>query len=667
MTNVEYYEDALQRYGIDYYLVGGRAFYSQQEIYDLLNLLRTLHSDCDEVSLVGALRSPMFGLYDETLFWLARDDGGRPLGGGLSAGLFGASLHREIKGEQRQRAEFAAATIRELRELKDRLSVADLIQESLRRTCYDAVLLAEFLGERKLANLEKLIDQARSFDRAGVFTLADFITQLSEFVARQPDEAMAATQPESTNVVRLMSIHQSKGLEFPVVIVPDVARPRRFMPPPIAFSPELGPAFKEETAVTGYDLLMAIENEEDRREHSRLFYVAATRAADYLIFSAGVDAPGDVRGPWMELLASRFDVGSGVPCSSSAAACPLARATQTRPAIDAKPKDFRSHPDLMKMIEKADDLAAKGQGGRPRYMEPVARDASARRQYSFSRLSGMLHAKNGDATVGSFEGDNSAEPIDARGLGTLVHAVLEELDLSRPEDVEECVRRLAEQHLPASEQLEEPIAMVGRFLASERAKKMRAATAVHRELEFLLAWPPGDKAVKRLSKNNFGVVLQPPSPPAPLPQADEGSNAWTTALPQADEGSNAWATALQQAGEGSNAWATAKERPDAAPTFDAGAGQRYLQGFIDCLYCGADGGWRVVDYKTNHVAASGVAAVAKQYEMQMLVYALAAETILKKPPVELTLYFLRPGEEYSFAWDAEARRRVVELVSRALP
>ena len=72
LTNVEYYEEALRRYGIDYYLVGGRAFYAQQEIYDLLNLLRTLDSPCDVVSLAGVLRSPMFGLSDETLFWILR-------------------------------------------------------------------------------------------------------------------------------------------------------------------------------------------------------------------------------------------------------------------------------------------------------------------------------------------------------------------------------------------------------------------------------------------------------------------------------------------------------------------------------------------------------------------------------------------------------------------
>jgi ATP-dependent exoDNAse (exonuclease V) beta subunit len=191
------------------------------------------------------------------------------------------------------------------------------------------------------------------------------------------------------------------------------------------------------------------------------------------------------------------------------------------------------------------------------------------------------------------EGNVPTEPpIDARGLGTLVHAALEEIDFSRPEDVRERVRRLAAQHLPDSERrLDEPTEMIERFLASPRAKRMAASKELHRELEFLLAWPPGEK------------------------------------LP----------------------------------------GGRYLEGFIDCLYRDSDGGWRLIDYKTNQATAETLAARSAPYEMQMLVYALAAETILKTPPVELTLCFLRPGLEYHFAWDAAARRRVVELVDGAMP
>src|SRR5205823_8151662 len=87
----------------------------------------------------------------------------------------------------------------------------------------DAAMQFEHLGDRKLANLWKLLDLARTFDRSGLFGLAEFIARLGELVQSQPREEHAATQPENADVVRLMTIHQAKGLEFPVVIIPDLA------------------------------------------------------------------------------------------------------------------------------------------------------------------------------------------------------------------------------------------------------------------------------------------------------------------------------------------------------------------------------------------------------------------------------------------------------------
>src|SRR2546430_3381502 len=72
MSNVHLYEAALREQGLDYYLVGGRAFFAQQEIYDLLNLLRALENPQDAVSLAGTLRSPFCCLSDEALFVLTR-------------------------------------------------------------------------------------------------------------------------------------------------------------------------------------------------------------------------------------------------------------------------------------------------------------------------------------------------------------------------------------------------------------------------------------------------------------------------------------------------------------------------------------------------------------------------------------------------------------------
>ncbi len=105
LTDVAYYEEALRRYGIDYYLVGGHAFYAQQEVFDLMNLLRTLESPGDEVSLLGVLRSPFFNLLDETIFWLAKHPQG------LAAGLFSETLPRQLGKKQRQQTVFAAKTL----------------------------------------------------------------------------------------------------------------------------------------------------------------------------------------------------------------------------------------------------------------------------------------------------------------------------------------------------------------------------------------------------------------------------------------------------------------------------------------------------------------------------------------------------------------------------
>ncbi len=146
--------------------------------------------------------------------------------------------------------------------------------------------------------------------------------------------------------------------------------------------------------------------------------------------------------------------------------------------------------------------------------------------------------------------------MDPLGLGTLVHAVLAEIDLARPDELPALVQRHALRHLAdAAGGLDEPIEMIGRFLASPRGAALAAAAEMHRELEFLLAWPTGGDP----------------------------------------------------------------------------AGQ-CLQGFIDCLYRDAAGGWHVIDYKTNRVAAGQLAAAAADYEMQMLVYGMAVERILGRAP-----------------------------------
>ena len=314
MSNVQIVEAALREQNIDYYLVGGRAFFAQQEIYDLLNLLRALENPQDAVSLAGVLRSPFCCVSDEALFVL-----GRPREG-LWAGLSSGTSDADLPPDQREPVARARRNLVRWRGLKDRLPIARLLGAVFADSGYDAATQFETLGDRKLANLWKLQDLARTFDRSGLFGLAEFIARLGDLVRTQPREEQAATLPESADVVRLMTIHQAKGLEFPVVIVPDLAATGHGGGQPaaqwdrgmgcVARPPEEdgAPVFPD----FAWKMLQAQSDLEEWQESLRTLYVACTRARDYLILSSSLPDPYQPAGPWMQTLAERFDLETGL-------------------------------------------------------------------------------------------------------------------------------------------------------------------------------------------------------------------------------------------------------------------------------------------------------------------------------------------------------------------
>ncbi len=313
MSNVHLYETALRRHGLDYYLVGGRAFFAQQEVYDLLNVLRALENPHDAVSLAGTLRSPFCCLSDEALFFLTRHPDG------IWAGLHDEGTLSRLPRDQRAPVNRAAQLLDRWRGLKDRLPIAPLLGELFADSGYDAATQFEFLGDRKLANLWKLQELARGFDRSGLFGLAEFIQRLGDLVRLQPREEQAATQPENADVVRLMSIHQAKGLEFPVVFVPDFGFASGGAPRPVArWDARLGclvrpPADEEEPPFSdyGWKLGQTFEEVESWHEELRTLYVACTRAQDYLVLSAALKQPFAPTSAWALALAERFDLQTG--------------------------------------------------------------------------------------------------------------------------------------------------------------------------------------------------------------------------------------------------------------------------------------------------------------------------------------------------------------------
>lgn len=642
LSEVQIYEEALRRYEIPYYLVGGHAFYAQQEIYDLVNLLRAIQSPLDTVALVGVLRSPFFNLHDETLYWLAQHPEG------LWDGLCADPLPKELEPTQRHRVRFAAATLQTLRAAKDRLAVADLIQQALHQTGYDAALLAEFLGERKLANLHKLIDQARRLDQTGLFTLSDFILQLTEFVARQPQEPLAATFPESSEVVRLMSIHQAKGLEFPIVIVADLDRSRRSSREKIAFSPEFGPMLKPpdfDQGITVLDIYHHHQQKADEEELIRLFYVATTRAADYLILSSGRGTRFPQH-PWTILLEERFDLETGQlkVCLPEGYPAPQIRVTQTEPEFTGAIGSGQTRRYLEDLLQKTDQMVQESEGRVPPWLAPVPPDLKSPRRYSFSRLTGQLHPRtlvwDSPQTPEEHSQERSLARAEGLRLGILVHAVLAQIDYRDPQNLPDLVSRLAFRHLselPAEDSSriqKEVTEMLKGFLGSDRARQIATAQQVFREVEFLLSWPPErpqsvlGKEAKSPSVCKRGVekeVFEQIGPHPNLLTEGEGSS-------------------------GSSQIMTAS----------------YLQGFLDCLYQDAEGKWYVVDFKSHDVANRDLCQWSAQYELQMLLYGLAFQEIFGESPAELAVYFLQPGKEILFPWTDASRQWVIEEINRAI-
>ncbi|MBI1901985.1 MAG: UvrD-helicase domain-containing protein [Planctomycetia bacterium] len=606
LSDVDLYEKALQEWGIDYYLVGGHAFYAQQEIFDLLNLLRAVACPDDPVSLAGALRSPLLGLSDEALFLLSRHKDG------LCGGLF-AGPPKELDAIDRPRVVLAAKAIARLRARKDRVPIAALVEEALRATGYDALLLAEFLGERKLANLHKLIDQARQFDASAVFSLDDFLTQLAQFVAVQPKEPLAATQAESDDVVRLMTIHQAKGLEFPIVIVPDLGRQSRAdLGARAVFDPQLGPLVRPPgmESMTGYDIRRQLEEAEDEEELVRLFYVATTRAADYLILSSGVGELGKARELWMDVLARRFNLATGAVLGKlpEGYSLPQVRVTTDEPPAPSAPSHHRRR-NAAEVAADAREAIVSQVADRPRSVDPLAVDAAARREFSFSRLRGTLHPVGPGPTDGEpaerAEMRAISQPLPddktAIDLGVLVHEALEGIDLKRDYTANTIRAAVDERAIELSVDpalCSDAADLVWRFVQSPRMGQLRKARRVYRELEFLLAWPPsmGEKGARD-----------------------------------------------RVAGE-----------------------RRFIRGYIDCLYEDAAGRWHLLDFKTNRATPQTAAAVAAAYDVQMIVYGMAVERVLRAPPAELVLCFLRPGVEHAFRLDERSRNDVVRRVNEAL-
>lgn len=213
----DHIENALRARRIPHTIVGGKGFHDLSETKDLFALLRLIENPFDDISMTRVLQSPIVGLSDAALYALRRPDAksveclydslqksGRPL--------------EDVDPHVRARAEMCVEAIGELSRERWSLTIGETVSEMLARTNYIKYLTCiEGARGPRFSNVSRFYKNAALFEeRNPGAALADFITYMETTMAGDSGSS-AAAQPE--DAVRVMTVHQAKGLEFPVVFV----------------------------------------------------------------------------------------------------------------------------------------------------------------------------------------------------------------------------------------------------------------------------------------------------------------------------------------------------------------------------------------------------------------------------------------------------------------
>ncbi|HEX3037943.1 MAG TPA: helicase-exonuclease AddAB subunit AddA [Oscillospiraceae bacterium] len=273
------YAKELQQNAIPAWADTTGGFFATTEIAVMLSLLRVIDNPIQDIPLLAVLMSPIYGFTADDMADI------RLKGKGLS--LYLAVL---AYAEENEHAKSFLNEIEQYRILAATMPSDSLINSLYQKTGYLNMVQTMQNGELRLANLRLLLEYAKKYESSGYNGLSGFIRFIDRLQKQQSDLAPASTISESANVVRVMSIHKSKGLEFPICIIAGCSRRFNKERGDALLHPALGLGvkLKDNETLCRYTTLpreaIALEMErESMSEELRILYVAMTRAKEKLI------------------------------------------------------------------------------------------------------------------------------------------------------------------------------------------------------------------------------------------------------------------------------------------------------------------------------------------------------------------------------------------------
>lgn len=617
---------ALQEGGIPSYAEQSGGYFAAVEVQVMLALLRCIDNPEQDLAMAAVLRSPLVGL-DETALAGVRLAGDGTLWQNLPA--FVASLPDGVD-EKEDLQQFMAA-FDSWRTYSRRHGVAELLQRLYDDTAYVDFVGAMPGGDVRQANLKALYDRARQYEEAGFRGLFRYLQLMDKMKEDGLDLAPAKVVSEKEDVVRIMSIHKSKGLEFPVVFVADMGKAfnRRDTQDQILFHNRLGiglkqydPEWRMSYPTLIWSGIAAQLRWEGTAEEERILYVAMTRARDQLILtghSSHIDRDWQ---RWTSHL-NPAQAKSYFDWVMPAALAPFGAKAD---ADYARPGAAWQDAVWQVRIAKAVPAGTVEEGaydGEPR-LEALRRgDLTVTPVPSWldEQLSWQYAYPQAVRTAAKF----SVSEVKRRYQELHSDELQDEAALSVP----------AAAVIPPAPGEDDAFAALPPWLAGEEAAVSGAqrGTALHKALQYIT--PAADQTTATLRREIDAFVRQG------LLSREEAKLVYVPVLAafcQSDIGRR-----MAESPELHREYPFTVLLAGGDPLPETETGEQILiQGVIDCLFR-EDDAWILVDYKSDRLETAD--AFRRRYAVQLALYKRAVEQITHRPVEETYIYSLHLQQE----------------------
>lgn len=304
------FEEVMREYKIPLYTEAGSGYFSSLEIYTMMNLLKIIDNPMQDIAILSVMRSPIFNFEAGEMAEIRMFDKGSSFYDALLK-LYNTEFTNEEKiNKLRDKVVDFVDKIRKYREKSLLMSVDEFIWYLLKDTNYYTYVGMLQLGEQRQNNLMLLFERARQYEKTSYKGLFNFINYFERIKNRSGDLGEARLISEEANVVRLMTIHKSKGLEFPIVILANTDK--KFMLKSGDSNLTLhqnygyGPKIFDLDRNLSFDSIakknmVNIQKKEQIAEEMRLLYVAMTRAKEKLIISGVIQDIDKKEKKWLEV------------------------------------------------------------------------------------------------------------------------------------------------------------------------------------------------------------------------------------------------------------------------------------------------------------------------------------------------------------------------------